>query len=575
MKGPCRKEETKKDTLSKKDQKEKKTKSKLINTILKNDHPSIEEICKSRKRKERQESVSSLCNERKAIRSNSEERPRSRKHAEHESIRRVSSSDDLQNSKNKATGDSERKEIKDDRITSVLDEFEHENRRWHERFSKPLTLKCKKGYTCRRSKGKSLHKSRYHNSKERKSENHFKNEKHSDEHSAIKTEKNEPERQKSPLNYPECPIISTFDLTTLHQQVDDVEALPSCSNKIIETETAPSLSMVPSRLLSSPRNSIIATHCIRLDTDTIYSNMRKSRNPVEMRLKKISKQINALKKGIRKFENEFGNKHGRKPNYTEKINDDKMKQFYTDIAQLKKEYKQLQDSNGDAKMQINKNEISAGKSLRDLVNELEIKLKQKRELANRSFKIEKMTPEELLEEKVALQKALLHLESMYGRPNNKDDRDVVRPLYDRYRNLKRTLARNSTGQMLANDLETIHEDETINFVVELSMLEKGTLEKLSSLSTTADSTDTTDTDVSVNENLHALSRNELVLQLKATVEEKKVLKRAIKEYEFDVQQKTGKMLQKEDKIPIQQLYKNYKKIKSKIKLLEALLVKQK
>lgn len=52
-----------------------------------------------------------------------------------------------------------------------------------------------------------------------------------------------------------------------------------------------------------------------------------------------------------------------------------------------------------------------------------------------------MTSDELMEEKVAVQKALLYLQSVHGRPNNKEDKDLVRPLYDRYRTLKRMVAR--------------------------------------------------------------------------------------------------------------------------------------
>lgn len=52
-----------------------------------------------------------------------------------------------------------------------------------------------------------------------------------------------------------------------------------------------------------------------------------------------------------------------------------------------------------------------------------------------------MNDEQLIDEKIAVQKALLHLESIHGRPVSKEDRDVVRPLYDRYRILKRIVAR--------------------------------------------------------------------------------------------------------------------------------------
>lgn len=52
-----------------------------------------------------------------------------------------------------------------------------------------------------------------------------------------------------------------------------------------------------------------------------------------------------------------------------------------------------------------------------------------------------MTSEQLLDEKVVIQKALLYLESKHGRPNTKEDRNMVRPFYDRYRTLKRMVAK--------------------------------------------------------------------------------------------------------------------------------------
>lgn len=54
---------------------------------------------------------------------------------------------------------------------------------------------------------------------------------------------------------------------------------------------------------------------------------------------------------------------------------------------------------------------------------------------------EQMNNEQLLEEKISMQKALLYLESLHGRPSSKEDRDLVRPFYDKYRTLKRLLAK--------------------------------------------------------------------------------------------------------------------------------------
>lgn len=52
--------------------------------------------------------------------------------------------------------------------------------------------------------------------------------------------------------------------------------------------------------------------------------------------------------------------------------------------------------------------------------------------------------EQLLQEKTAVQKGLLYLEGMFGRPYSKEERDLARPLYDRYRQIKRLLNRNSS-----------------------------------------------------------------------------------------------------------------------------------
>lgn len=69
------------------------------------------------------------------------------------------------------------------------------------------------------------------------------------------------------------------------------------------------------------------------------------------------------------------------------------------------------------------------------------RLQEKRDEAGRPDGLEDMSREELLAEKVSLQKALLSLENKHGRPITRTDRDLVRPLYDRYRSLKRLVIR--------------------------------------------------------------------------------------------------------------------------------------
>lgn len=71
-------------------------------------------------------------------------------------------------------------------------------------------------------------------------------------------------------------------------------------------------------------------------------------------------------------------------------------------------------------------------------------LQERRKEDSRVEALDKLSMEQLLHEKTAVQKGLLYLEGMFGRPNSKEERDLARPLYDRYRQIKRMLNRNSS-----------------------------------------------------------------------------------------------------------------------------------
>ncbi|CAI2738042.1 unnamed protein product, partial [Dicrocoelium dendriticum] len=68
------------------------------------------------------------------------------------------------------------------------------------------------------------------------------------------------------------------------------------------------------------------------------------------------------------------------------------------------------------------------------------RLAEKRCSANRPEALHLMTPKQIEAEKLAIQKALLYFESLHGRPKTRQERLVMRPLYDRYRAVKRLLA---------------------------------------------------------------------------------------------------------------------------------------
>ncbi|VDK40255.1 unnamed protein product [Taenia asiatica] len=73
-------------------------------------------------------------------------------------------------------------------------------------------------------------------------------------------------------------------------------------------------------------------------------------------------------------------------------------------------------------------------------DEIVQRLAEKRRVANRPERLIDMTLQELETEKLVIQRALLAFETAYGRPRERNDRVVMRPVYDRYRFVKRLLA---------------------------------------------------------------------------------------------------------------------------------------
>ena len=65
------------------------------------------------------------------------------------------------------------------------------------------------------------------------------------------------------------------------------------------------------------------------------------------------------------------------------------------------------------------------------MEEIQRTLEEKRALIHRPESLDAMTSEQIFDEKLALQKALLRFEALYGRPSSKAERDIVRPVYDR------------------------------------------------------------------------------------------------------------------------------------------------
>ena len=71
---------------------------------------------------------------------------------------------------------------------------------------------------------------------------------------------------------------------------------------------------------------------------------------------------------------------------------------------------------------------------------MESRMSERREISNRCEDMSRMSELQLREEKSELQRELLVLEAQFGRPQAGPERQAVRLIYHRYRELKKKLS---------------------------------------------------------------------------------------------------------------------------------------
>ena len=83
-------------------------------------------------------------------------------------------------------------------------------------------------------------------------------------------------------------------------------------------------------------------------------------------------------------------------------------------------------------------------SMRNTLIDIEQQLKVQRQMGARPYDLENMTQEQLVQEKVDIQSALLQYEHMFGHPETEEEKLLVKSIYDRYRAVKRQFRRSSS-----------------------------------------------------------------------------------------------------------------------------------
>ncbi|XP_064422873.1 protein FAM13B isoform X2 [Latimeria chalumnae] len=348
-------------------------------------------------------------------------------------------------------------------------------------------------------------------------------------------------------------------------------------------------------------------------------------------------QVRRLQKKIKQFEEQFEKEKKYKPSYGDKVANSKVLKWMTELTKLRKQIKGFcyflfVSLNADAKLKSSDGEFpppprprsntlpkSFGSSLEhdnledehgkekkptkeDTLELILQRLKEKRAETEIPEDVKKMTKDQLATEKVALQKNLRYYESIHGRPVTREERHTVRPLYDRYRLVKQMLTRASIIPIIGSPstkrrgqiLQPIIEGETAHFFEEIKEEEEDNISPSTDLTITLKVPCQTE-EVSAQmekpepddreesgklvmdlrlSSSHASSMPELLEQFWKAKAEKKKLRKTLKDFEEEFYQQNGRNVQKEDRTPMVEEYREYKRVKAKLRLLEVLISKQ-
>ncbi|KAM6196556.1 protein FAM13B isoform 3-T3 [Sarcoramphus papa] len=308
--------------------------------------------------------------------------------------------------------------------------------------------------------------------------------------------------------------------------------------------------------------------------------------------------VKKLQKKIKQFEEQFEKEKNSKPSYSDIAANPKVLKWMTELTKLRKQIKdakqrssdgefipqtrprsntlpksfgssldQEDEENGDEMRVVQKEKKPTKEATLELILK---RLKEKRVERCLPEDVKKMTKDHLVEEKTSLQKSLLYYESQHGRPGS--------PSTKRRGQMLQPIIEGETAHFFEEIKE--EEEESDGLSTDLNDILKTAVQTQSVLSPVENSeSDVEDGQEKLTRDLRlsstrAASMPELLEQLWKARAEKKKLRKTLREFEEEFYQQNGRNVQKEDRVPMLDEYREYKKIKAKLRLLEVLISKQ-
>uniref|UniRef100_A0A250Y5W9 Protein FAM13B n=2 Tax=Castor canadensis TaxID=51338 RepID=A0A250Y5W9_CASCN len=363
------------------------------------------------------------------------------------------------------------------------------------------------------------------------------------------------------------------------------DCLPVLSHRSLDFGQSQRFLHDPESLDSSSKALSFAR--IRRSSFSSKDEKREDRTPYQL--------VKKLQKKIRQFEDQFERERNSKPSYSDIAANPKVLKWMTELTKLRKQIKDAKHKSSDGEFvpqtrpRSNTLPKSFGSSLdhEDEENEGEPRIIQKEKKPSKEATLEmilkrlkekrverclpedikKMTKDHLVEEKTSLQKSLLYYESQHGRPGS--------PSTKRRGQMLQPIIEGETAHFFEEIKE--EEEDGVSLSSELSDILKTAVQAQSSLENSESDVEENQEKLALNLSLsstRAASMPELLEQLWKARAEKKKLRKTLREFEEAFYQQNGRNAQKEDRVPVLEEYREYKKIKAKLRLLEVLISKQ-
>ncbi|XP_048802267.1 protein FAM13C isoform X6 [Lagopus muta] len=398
-------------------------------------------------------------------------------------------------------------------------------------------------------------------------------------------------------------ISPIIDFSLMHQQRDSEEPLPAHRDWQNDTDSSPQehRSLGASRLLYhitdgdnpllSPRCSIFSqSQRFNLDPESAPSppsaqpfmiprsssrcNCEECKEP--QTVAQLTKHLQSLKRKIRKYEEKFEQEKKYLPSHGDKTSNPEVLKWMNDLAKGRKQLKELklrmsEEQNCTFRAGQRKNSSESTGT----------------PIETRTQEATSMEPAPSAEETMdsvlrQLKEKRQHLNIPETIKVTKQEKSLMKPLYDRYRIIKKLLATpslittiqeeedsdedhsQSSHELSSGPISCLPIDEHLCYSQEESEPayvsppnEKKTLRQ---------------TALSMS-NLHEATMPVLLEHLRETRADKKRLRKALREFEEQFYKQTGRSPLKEDRVPMAEEYSEYKHTKAKIRLIEVLISK--